>query len=190
MNQISGWVREAQSGNRYALNQLIDHYQNDIFRFVYYRIHNQADAEDLTQDIFIQVIKRINTVKDHTLFKAWLYRLASNRVTDFFRKKRILFFMGTTKDLESESCETHDDHSPETEIYKKEFTILLKAFSKDLSKWEREIFLMRFIDDLEVKEIAQILSKNENTVKTHLYRALQKFKKHRKFRDFLNVAKG
>jgi len=185
MNQIAGWVREAQSGNRYALNQLIDHYQNDIFRFVYYRIHNQTDAEDLTQDIFIKVIKRIHTVKDHTLFKSWLYRIAKNQLTDFYRKKRFLFFMGTTDDVESEHCETTEDNSPETEVCKKEFLIHLKSLSKELSKWEREIFLMRFIDDLNIKEIARVSKKNENTVKTHLYRALQKFKKHNKFRELL-----
>ena len=189
MNQISGWVKEAQSGNRYALNQLIDYYQNDIFRFVYYRIHHQADAEDLTQDIFIQVIKRIRSVKDPTLFKAWLYKIASNRITDFFRKKRFLFFMGTTSDLESEDCETSDKDSPETEVHRKEFTMRLKSLSKDLSKWEREIFLLRFVDDLDIKEIAVVLGKNENTVKTHLYRALQKFKQDRNFREFLQASK-
>jgi RNA polymerase sigma-70 factor (ECF subfamily) len=189
MDQLSGWVIEAQSGNRYALNQLIDYYQNDIFRFVYYRVHCQADAEDLTQDIFIQVIKKIRTVKDHSLFKAWLYKIARNRVTDFYRKKRVLFFMGTTDDLESENFETSEDDSPETEVYKKEFISLLKSLSKDLSKWEREIFLMRFIDDLDIRDIALALGKNENTIKTHLYRALQKFKKHRKFRDLLQTSK-
>jgi RNA polymerase sigma-70 factor (ECF subfamily) len=189
MDQIAGWVREAQSGNRYALNQLIDHYQNDIYRYVYYRIHHQADAEDLTQDIFIQVIKRIRTVKDHIQFRAWLYKIALNRVRDFYRKKRILFFMGSTSDLESESCDTSESDSPETEVHKKEFTLLLKSLSKDLSKWEQEIFLMRFIDDLDIKDIALALGKNENTVKTHLYRALQKFKKHRKLREFLQISK-
>jgi RNA polymerase sigma-70 factor (ECF subfamily) len=189
MDQIAGWVREAQTGNRYALNQLIDHYQNDIFRYVYYRIHQQADAEDLTQDIFIQVIKRINTVKDHTLFKAWLYKVARNRVTDFYRKKSILFFMGTTGDLESDTCETGENSSPETEINRKEFTMLLKSLTSNLSKWEREIFLMRFIDDLDIKDIAQALDKNENTVKTHLFRAVQKFKKQKKLREFLQLSR-
>jgi RNA polymerase sigma-70 factor (ECF subfamily) len=189
MDQISGWVKAAQSGNRYALNQLIDHYQNDIFQFVYYRVHHQADAEDLTQDIFIQVIRRISTVKDHKMFKAWLYKIARNRVIDFFRKKRILFFMGTTGDLESETCESSENASPETEMNRKEFTMLLKSLSKDLSKWEREVFMMRFIDDLDIKDIALALGKNENTVKTHLFRALQKFKKQKKIREFLQITK-
>jgi RNA polymerase sigma-70 factor (ECF subfamily) len=189
MNQISGWVLAAQSGNRYALNQLIDHFQNDIFRYVYYRVNSQADAEDLTQDIFIQVIKRIHTVKDHTLFKAWLYKIARNRIVDFFRKKRILFFMGTTNDIESENREQVEKDSFEAEVHQKEFTMHLKTLSNVLSRWEKEIFLMRFIDDLDIKEIAQALGKNENTVKTHLYRALQKFKKDDKFRDFLQASK-
>ncbi|ETR67705.1 MAG: RNA polymerase sigma-70 factor, ECF subfamily, partial [Candidatus Magnetoglobus multicellularis str. Araruama] len=89
MNKIFGWVQDAQTGNRYALNQLIDYYQTDIFRLVYYRIHNRADAEDLTQDIFVQVIKRIRTLKDQKQFKPWLYRIALNRVRDYFRKKRL-----------------------------------------------------------------------------------------------------
>ena len=50
---------------------------------------------------------------------------------------------------------------------------------------EREVFMLRFMDDLNIKEIAQILKKSESTIKTHLYRALAKFKKEKKLRQFL-----
>ncbi|KPA10058.1 protein containing RNA polymerase sigma-70 [Candidatus Magnetomorum sp. HK-1] len=186
MDQISGWVEQAQTGNRFALNQLIDHFQNDIFRMVYYRIHHQADAEDITQDIFIQMIRRIRTLKDRSRFKPWLYRIAINRVRDFFRKKRLLFFMGTSSEIEADnSIDNLRTTSPENDIFRKELNNLLKDLSKELSKWEREIFLLRYLDDMDVKDIAITLGKNENTVKTHLYRAVKKFKKHNCLRDFI-----
>ncbi|MBF0452256.1 MAG: sigma-70 family RNA polymerase sigma factor [Candidatus Magnetomorum sp.] len=186
MNQIPGWVEQAQTGNRLALNQLIDHYQNDIFRLVYYRIHHQADAEDVTQDIFVQVIKRIRTLKDITCFKPWLYQIALNRVRDYFRKKKVLFFLGTTSEIESTNdLEDVTTESPEKEMFRKELTNLLKSLSREFSKWEREIFLLRYVDDMDVKDISRILGKNENTVKTHLYRAVNKFKKHRTLREFI-----
>jgi RNA polymerase sigma-70 factor (ECF subfamily) len=185
MNQILGWVEQAQAGNRLALNHLIDYYQNDIFRLVYYRIHHQSEAEDVTQDVFVQVIKRIRSLKDRTRFKPWLYQIALNRVRDYYRKKRILFFMGTTTDIESDTKLENSDETFEKEIFKKEFVQLLKSLSKDFSKWEREIFLLKYIDDMDVKDISQILGKNENTVKTHLYRAVGKFKKHKSLREFI-----
>jgi len=186
MNQITGWVEQAQIGNRFALNQLIDHFQNDIFRMVYYRIHNQADAEDVTQDIFIQVIKKIKTLKDRSRFKPWLYRIAINRIRDFFRKKRLLFFMGSNSDIEADnSLDNYITTSTEKDIFRKELKQLLKTLSKDLSKWEREVFLLRYIDDMDVKEIAITLKKNENTVKTHLYRSIKKFQKHHQLREFI-----
>jgi len=185
MNDISAWVEQAKTGNRLALNQLIDYYQNDIFRFVYYRIHHQADAEDVTQDVFVQVIKRIRSLKDVTRFKPWLYQIALNRVRDFFRKKRLLFFMGTASDIETNENSIDASDVTEKEIFRKEFTTLLKKLSNEFSKWEREIFLLKYVDDMDVKDISIILGKNENTVKTHLYRALNKFKKHKALREFI-----
>lgn len=176
-NQIPHLVEQAITGNKTALEQLVDHFYGDIFRMVYYRLPSRMDAEDLTQEIFMQMIKSLPNLKDSRLLKPWLFRIAVNRIRDFHRKKSILSFFGSTveKDVDvptkSDSCP-----DPLKYIIHKEFLSRLKKYTENLSRWEREVFTLRFLDQLEIKEIVEIVQKNENTVKTHLYRALKKLR--------------
>ena len=81
-------VAKARDGNRNSFNELIDEFHQDIFKMVFYRIRSHSDAEDITQDVFLQAFKNIAQLKTVAHFKAWLYRIAINRVRDFYRKKR------------------------------------------------------------------------------------------------------
>ena len=185
-NQITQLVEQARTGNKASLEQLLDHFYGDIFRMVYYRIPSRMDAEDLTQDIFMQVIKSLPELKDSSLLKPWLFRLALNRIRDFHRKKSILSFFGSTVETDVDAQVKVDSHSdPTKNMMHKEFQFQLRKFSESLSRWEREVFTLRFLDQLEIKEIVQILKKNENTVKTHLYRALKKFRRSSEFHALL-----
>ena len=159
------------------MEQLVDHFYGDIFRMVYYRVPSRMDAEDLTQEIFMQMIKSLPNLKDSSLLKHWLFRIALNRIRDFYRKKSILSFFSSTVEIDDNVQVKTDSHSdPLENIMHKEFQFQLRKFSESLSRWEREVFILRFLDQLEIKEIVKILKKNENTVKTHLYRALKKLR--------------
>ena len=176
-NKIKHLVEQALSGNKTSMENLMDHFYNDIFRMVYYRLPTRMDAEDLTQEVFMQMVKSLPNLKDSSLFKPWLFRIALNRVRDFHRKKRILSFFGSTTEKDVDASISTDSYSdPSKSIIDKEFRVQLRKFSENLSRWEREVFTLRFLDLLEIKEIVQILRKNENTVKTHLYRALKKLR--------------
>ena len=176
-NQITHLVEQAITGNKTSLDQLLDHFYKDVFRMVYYRLPSRMDAEDLTQEIFMQMIKSLPNLKDSTLLKPWLFRIALNRTRDFHRKKSMLSFFGSTAEKDVDVLAKADSYSdPSKHIMHKEFQFQLRKFSESLSRWEREVFTLRFLDQLEIKEIVQILQKNENTVKTHLYRALKKLR--------------
>ena len=176
-NQITQLVEQIRTGNKASMEQLVDHFYGDIFRMVYYRLPSRMDAEDLTQEIFMQMIKSLPNLKDSRLLKPWLFRIALNRIRDFHRKKSILSFFGSTVEKDVNVPVKADSYSdPSKNIMHKEFRFQLRKFSESLSRWEREVFTLRFLDQLEIKEIVQILQKNENTVKTHLYRGLKKFR--------------
>ena len=176
-SQIKQLVEQAKTGEKSSLEQLLDYFYVDIFRMVYYRLPSRMDAEDLTQEIFMQMIKSLPDLKDSSLLKPWLFRIALNRIRDFHRKKSILSFFGSTVENDVDVPVKADRYSdPSKNIMHKEFHFQLRKFSESLSRWEREVFTLRFLDQLEIKEIVQILQKNENTIKTHLYRALKKFR--------------
>ena len=185
-NQITQLVEQIRTGNKASMEQLVDHFYGDIFRMVYYRVPSRMDAEDLTQDIFMQMIKSLPNLKDSSLLKHWLFRIALNRVRDFHRKKSIISFFSSTVETGGNVQVKTDSHSdPLKNIMHKEFQLQLRKFSESLSRWEREVFTLRFLDQLEIKEIVKIVKKNENTVKTHLYRALKKFRRNSELHSLL-----
>jgi len=179
-SQIGDVVQRAKEGDRAAFGSLVSLFHEDIFRMVYFRTRSEVDAEDLTQDIFIQAFKGVKRLKETDRFRSWLFSIAVNKVRDFYRKRRFLFFMGTPDEagaLQREGQEKGTDAEPLRNMEKKDFWNQIGGFLKKLSRLEKEVFLMRFLDQLTLKEIAEALGKGESTVKTHLYRALKKFKK-------------
>ena len=81
----------------------------------------------------------------------------------------------------------HEPDGLET-VLKQEFWKQVEDFSKNLSRWEREVFYLRFLDQLNIREIARIINKSESATKTHLYRAIAKFKRHSATRQLLEEA--
>jgi RNA polymerase sigma-70 factor (ECF subfamily) len=111
-----------------------------------------------------------------------------NRVNDYLRKKKVRSIFKSSDEgheVQPESEEHRDKPEALEQVLKEDFWRQVGRIAKKLSKMEREVFLLRFMDDLNIVEIAQILKKSESTVKTHLYRALAKFKKEKGLRQFL-----
>jgi RNA polymerase sigma-70 factor (ECF subfamily) len=186
--QLVALVNQAREGNRSALAQLADRFHEDIFRMVYYRIRSRVDAEDITQDVFLKAFQKISSVKDAAKFRGWLFSITLNRIRDFQRKKRFRsLFKKEDDNIESQPNEMADSDQPEAleQVLKKDFWRQIGLILKKLPNMEREVFLLRFFDHLSIKEIAGVLKKNESTIKTHLYRALAKFKKEPAMRRLL-----
>lgn len=176
-------VKMAATGDRGAFERLIARFQGDIFRMVYYRTSSRMDAEDITQEVFVSAYRGVRNLKDPGMFRSWLYRIALNAVRDFYRKKRlrsIFTFFSPQHDEEHAS----EDASSLDHLEKKQFWNRLGAFLSRLSEAEKEVFRLRFMDDLGIKEISDALGKNESTVKTHLYRAVDKFRKEKELCGF------
>lgn len=182
------WVKMAKDGSREAFEQLADLYYGDIFRMIYYRTQRHMDAEDLTQEVFLKAYKGFGGLTDEDHFKSWLFRIAVNRVRDFHRRKKFLHLF---KSIPNDEVDAHVDTHAQTEsgpleaLIRKRFLQESETFLSRLSTMEKDVFVLRFMDQLQINEIAIALRKSESTIKTHLYRALSKFKKDRAFQDFL-----
>ena len=179
-SEVTLLVHKARTGNRFAFNQLIHIFQNDVFKMVFYRTRSHMDAEDLTQDIFLQAFKNLSKLKSIEKFKSWLFSIAINRIRDFYRKKKFRdMFSSELKSEEEMNVREEHTHHPDVldDIYKKDFWRKIESILKKLSTMEKEVFTLRFLDNLNINEISGVLGKSESTIKTHLYRALGKFKK-------------
>ena len=186
--EIADTVAKAIAGNRQATEQLADLYYQTVFRMVYYRTRSKSDAEDLTQEVFMQMVKYLPRLKDKNRFRPWLFRITLNKVYDFHRKKQFLTFVGNvsdnTQDKASDNIQSRIE-TPADELMRKEFWQQFRQLGDSLPRQEREVFLLRFADNQKIKEIARILKKSDSTVKTHLYRALKKFRQNCELRNML-----
>ena len=177
---VATLVEKARQGDRGAFQKLVSLFQEDLYRMLYYRTFCRMDAEDLTQEAFVQAYRKIGSLKNAERFKAWLFSIAANRCRDFIRKKKLLsiFGLGSSDDLDSLAYSPHDKSNRIQEnMQQKRFWNQVKELLSGLSGMEREVFTLRFMDQLKIGEIAEVLNKHESTVKTHLYRALRKMKK-------------
>ena len=182
--KVSGLVDGARSGNRTCMDELIGFFHKEIFRMVYYRTGSRMDAEDLTQEIFFKMSEAIGKLDDPARYRQWLYRIAVNRIKDFYRKKKLLSFFADTggvKEMEPVGASPN----PVNQMMEKEFWQQFHGLTRKMPRMEREVFTLRYLDQLGIREIAGTLKKSESTVKTHLYRALEKFKRSPGLRTFL-----
>jgi len=190
--QVTPLVERAKDGDRAAFGQLVELFQESIFRMVYYRTRSRMDAEDLTQEIFVKAFKGLARLRDPERFRTWLFRMAVNRVTDFYRKRRLLaVFKARDRDSEADPKEVERQQAPSAldDVIKEEFWKHVTSFSNNLSRREKEVFFLRFMDHLSIREIAQVLDRSESAVKTHLYRGLKKFKEDASLLQLLEASR-
>jgi RNA polymerase sigma-70 factor (ECF subfamily) len=174
-------VLSAKAGSTRAFHRLADLHQDAVFRMVYHRVHSRMDAEDLTQDIFLKAFRHLNKLKTPERFRSWLFSIALNRVRDFIRQQKLRRLFGLAAvDTDEPETDPEDPAAPDglSRVERQEFWETVETIMHTMSTMEREVFTLRFIDQLGIASIARVLKKAESTVKTHLYRAIAKFKSH------------
>lgn len=172
--QLTILAGEAKKGSLEAANRIVSLLHKEVFLMIYYRTYSPEDAEDLTQEVFIKMFRGINKLVDAEKIRPWIFSIALNRVRDFKRWKRLETLFGRSHDDIDKLCDERS--TPDEEMTRVELLKKVKSFTENLPKGERQVFMLRFIDKLGIAEIALTLGKNESTVKTHLYRAIRKFR--------------
>ncbi|MDP2934778.1 MAG: RNA polymerase sigma factor [bacterium] len=174
-------VKSAKKGNKNAFSELYEYYITPIFRFVYFRVRNRVDAEDLTQSIFLKTWSNLSKYKQRKnpfsfypvgsrgdSFGAWLYTIARNTVTDFWKKKKDWSISELAENAIKSKEEPIDDL-----IEKEENLSELKKVIELLTDEQQEVIILRFIDGLSNKEISRILDKKEDAVRQIQSRAIK-----------------
>lgn len=131
----------------------------------------------------MQAYRKLKNLNDTQKFRSWLYSIAVNRCNDFLRKRKFLSLLQFRSAQEQEFMDAgkgmvNDYNDP---IAKKRFWEQVRSLLDKLSVMEREVFTLRFMDQQSINDISAILDKSESTVKTHLYRALNKVRKDSSF---------
>lgn len=169
-------VREYIAGNEQAFSLLVSRHMRSVYILAYGITQSAADAEDVTSETFLKAWKNIKKYKKEYAFKTWLLTIARNTTLDFLRKRRAMVF----SDFENEAGEnyfvdsltdTNSLSALEEFAISEDKTLVGKALEK-LSPLYREILTLRYGEELTFEEMASLLDKPMNTVKSQARRAL------------------
>jgi RNA polymerase sigma-70 factor (ECF subfamily) len=152
-----------------AFGVLYERHLDRIYKYVYYRVGNAADAEDLTARIFERAIKHIGNYKDQGVpFSAWLYRIAHNLVANWHRDNSRRTFVS----IDDVSNWIVSDHGPEfaTQLMQDK-QALLKAISH-LPADRQELLIFKFVEQMSNAEIGAIMGRSEGAIKSLYHRTL------------------
>lgn len=162
-------------GDKIAAEEIINYYYKEIYINVFKQINDREIAKDLTQEIFISALKSIGNYEEKkSSFKTWIYKIASNKVIDYYRSK---YYKYTTIVEEIEGYDFISSHNIENEFQTKEDVELVMDIVKTLSSNIQQIFRLKVFGDMTFCEIGKLLDISESTVKTRYYSAVRKIKK-------------
>ena len=142
--------------------KIYDEYIYSVYKYVYSKIQNKQDAEDITSTIFVSIFQALPKYKHKNNLSGWIFTIAHNSITDFFRKNAKVDNLELFENIE-------DKVNVLSEIINKEEINELMKVIASLSKDEKEIICLRYVAELKYSDIASILDINENKAKKTVY---------------------
>lgn len=158
-------------GDEKSLEFLIGRYLKPIYSFVYRNIGNVADAEDITQEVFVRVWKNLKRFKREKSFKSWIFKIAKNASIDFLRKRKTIPFSRFENEMGQNILEKKLVNHP-TFLDDANNKNIIAAALESLSLKHRAVFSYRYEHNFTFAEIAKSLGESVNTVKSRYRRAL------------------
>jgi RNA polymerase sigma-70 factor (ECF subfamily) len=164
---IERLVAEARAGDAWAFGLLFDHYHLPVYRYVVSRVHRPADAEDLTQLVFVKALEALPRYESRGIpFGGWLFRLARNTVIDHVRTRH------EHADLDAAAGHAGSAAGPdEVTVARLELDEVSDALAS-LTDEQRESIELRFFAGLSAREAAEVMGKQEGTVRGLQFRAI------------------
>lgn len=158
-----------------TLENIMNEYGSEIKRLVYSYLKNPSDADDVTQEVFVTVYRKLNTFQGKSTLRSWVYAIAINKCKDYLRswKVRNIKLKGRLEQFVKSAAHPN---TPEQQIIEKnaEKQLLNQVFSLPIKY--REVIILFYFEEFSVNEIADALSINQNTVRTRLNRGRGKLK--------------
>jgi RNA polymerase sigma-70 factor (ECF subfamily) len=172
MQEISPQIIEqAGAGDRAAFEQIYKAACGFVYTLAWRILENQADAEEVTQEVFIKIYHSLKKFEFRSSFKTWLYRVATNTAINVYRKKAKERSRRFDFDLATKTQEAPD--SPLKNLEKQEREKIIQSLLSNLPEKQRACILLRENEGLSYQEIAFTLKTNINTVRTWLKRGRQ-----------------
>jgi RNA polymerase sigma-70 factor, ECF subfamily len=164
------------SKRKEAIQYLVDKYQKNVIKTAFYFVSNMEDAEDLSQEVFLEILKSIGRFKNNSALSTWIYRITVNKSLDHIRKqkRRDLFqhiglFLQTSD--KGGNWSGYEPAATDTRNEDKERRKILDDAVGSLSENQRIAFILNKYEELAYKEIAEIMNISLSSVESLIHRA-------------------
>ncbi len=166
MNEIL-LISRARGGDRDAFGELVEQYRDNVYRLAYRMCGNAYDADEAAQEAFVAAWRALPNFRGDAKFSTWLYRLTTNAAIDVMRREKRHQTVG-----DGEMKEVADDaDSPQETVERTEQQEAVQKALATLSEEYREVLLLRYMEELDYAEIAEVLQLPSGTVKSRINRA-------------------
>ena len=179
-------VREAQGGNHAAFAQLVHIHDKAVLKVALRMTGSRSHAEDIYQEVFLKVFRKLNCFRFECSFSTWISRIATNTCLDYLRKTRHRRENDTIRaDIDGEERNLLDQvaddgpaNSPEKHLLRKELRARILCAMTQLTPQERVVFDMKHFQGMKLRAVSEVLNISEGSVKTSLVRATRKLRWH------------
>ena len=174
-------IAALKDGNQQAFIELIDLYKNLVFNTVLNMVQQFEEAEDITQEVFIQVFQSVQTFRGDSKLSTWLYRIAITKCLDLQRKNNAKKRMNSMKSIFG--LENHQDTIPDflhpgIQLANKEKATILFMALKKLPENQRIAFTLIKADGLSYEEVSEIMQTSIKSLEGLMHRAKENLRKH------------
>lgn len=167
-------IKEVLNGNPQAVEKFYRLYSPKINKYLNYKLPNKEEAEEILNDIFMEAIDTLSFLKEEEKVLPWLYKIAHNKMVDFYRKKKIkVLLMSQVHFLEIVAKEILE---PEFQFEKNRMKDNIENTFYQLSERHQKVLKLAYEDDMPVKDIALTLNMSFKATESLLYRARLQFK--------------
>lgn len=152
-----------------AIELIMDTYGSDVKKFIYSYLNNEADTDDVTQEVFVTVYFKLNTFKGNSSLKNWIYSIAANKCKDFLRKNSLRPSKLIERMTKQSVAQIDNDISKQYEANIDKKGLFEKVMALPIKY--REVLVLYYFKELSIKEISYILKEKETTLQSRLLRA-------------------
>lgn len=177
-------LNQARQGEERAFAQLVEAHSERAISLAWRLVGRREDAEEIAQEAFVRLFHALTTFRGESTVATWLYRTVSRLAIDHLRreklKKKLFFFAGERGAEQSAALESFPDpaaSSPLEQLLARETAGRMNQVLNRLPPRQKAVFVLRHLEELTLREIAEALDLEEGTVKTHLHRAVERFRK-------------
>jgi RNA polymerase sigma-70 factor, ECF subfamily len=161
---------------------LVRLYRPKVFRFALASLRDLDAAETVTQDCFLRAYESRGSFREECSLHTWLMRIAVNLIRDYTRSRRLQFWRRAQRSAQpmevAQAAIADRGRSPEAQVLMQERVAEIWTAAGRLPARQRTVFLLRFVEDMDLLEIAVATGMKEGTVKSHLFRALRAVRAH------------